>query len=114
MLKWKTGITATDRIINKIICLVVETGSLTGTRVYLFVDATPLKDGLQPVLPRLGSCLPLWRRYAALPLLLRRVTRSRGNLDSCVLPARVSYSDVAFAFLDPASSQVRIYALTKL
>lgn len=30
MVKWKTGIAATDRIINKIIRLVVETGSLTG------------------------------------------------------------------------------------
>lgn len=32
MVKWKTGIAATDRIINKIIRLVVETGSLTGKR----------------------------------------------------------------------------------
>ncbi|KAH9923900.1 uncharacterized protein B0H18DRAFT_1014010 [Fomitopsis serialis] len=31
MVKWKTGIAATDRIINKIIRLVVETGSLTAS-----------------------------------------------------------------------------------
>lgn len=32
MVKWKTGIAATDKIINKIIRLVVETGSLTGEK----------------------------------------------------------------------------------
>lgn len=43
MVKWKTGIAATDRIINKIIRLVVETGSLTGKKNQVFATDTQLR-----------------------------------------------------------------------